>query len=233
MVFIICVIDEFLVQILSSHHPHNLVFEARTTVATFGSALEQFKIGVGRYPSKEEGLAGLMKRPAAIPESKWVQYLGSPKGLKFLIDPWGHPYVYRFPGVHNTNDFDVYSFGLTGKESDYSIDNWTPTSYQLEQLSIARGDLLIFTNALGRFQADCGRLPTSEEGLPALRERPSTIPAAQWRGPYVGKVKDPWGRPYLYKWPGSHNTNGFDISSEGPNGQPGGEGEIGNWALPN
>jgi len=87
----------------------------------------------------------------------------------------------------------------------------------------------IFRTALERFQAECGRLPTSEEGLAALRECPPAIPKAKWLGPYVGKIKDPWGRLYIYRMPGLHNTNGFDVSSGGPNARPGTSEEIGNW----
>jgi general secretion pathway protein G len=89
---------------------------------------------------------------------------------------------------------------------------------------------------LGMFKVDCGRYPTTEEGLNALIIRPKDILAHDWRGPYFDppqRPKDPWGRDYIYRCPGIHNTDGFDLYSCGPDGlsQPGGEDadDINNW----
>ena len=53
------------------------------------------------------------------------------KVICFLNDPWGHPNVYRCPGLHNTITFDVYSWGPDGKsksggEDPGEIGNWEP-----------------------------------------------------------------------------------------------------------
>ena len=79
-------------------------------------------------------------------------------------------------------------------------------------------------SALELYRLDVGRVPTSEEGLKALVERPGT--ATVWRGPYLkksGVPLDPWGRPYIYRAPGEHGD--FDIVSLGADNAPGGEGE--------
>jgi len=39
---------------------------------------------------------------------------------------------------------------------------------------------------------------------------------------------DPWGKPYVYHFPGSHNKD-FDIESGGPDGAIGGEDDITNY----
>jgi general secretion pathway protein G len=56
-----------------------------------------------------------------------------------------------------------------------------------------------FEAAVDAFRLDVGRYPTSEEGLKALREKPSG--ADNWQGPYLPKEipLDPWGAPYVYK----------------------------------
>lgn len=90
--------------------------------------------------------------------------------------------------------------------------------------------LSMFRSGLTEFHLDCGRYPTSREGLAALIQRPSTIARSSWRGPYLDMSfipRDPWGRPYVYKYPGMHNTNGYDLYSLGPNGND--SGAIGNW----
>ena len=81
-----------------------------------------------------------------------------------------------------------------------------------------------FETALGNFKLDTGVFPTTEQGLQALRVAPENQP--QWAGPYLTKdiPMDPWGRPYLYKYPGEHGDEP-DIISYGADGKAGGEGE--------
>ena len=45
-----------------------------------------------------------------------------------LVDPWGHEYVYRYPGSHNSTGFDVFSMGPDGREGGDDITNWTKKS---------------------------------------------------------------------------------------------------------
>ncbi len=91
--------------------------------------------------------------------------------------------------------------------------------------------------ALTFYQMDNGRFPSTEQGLRALVEKPSGSPEPRnYRaGGYLqgGAVPDdPWGSPYQYASPGSHNSHAFDIWTLGSDGQVGGEGvdeDIGNW----
>lgn len=78
------------------------------------------------------------------------------------------------------------------------------------------------------FRLDVGRLPTEQEGLLALVERPAT--AEQWNGPYVKRrnmLNDPWGNPYVYRAPGSKGE--YDLFSWGEKGKSDEAGAIGNW----
>ncbi|MBI4981875.1 MAG: type II secretion system major pseudopilin GspG [Candidatus Omnitrophica bacterium] len=81
--------------------------------------------------------------------------------------------------------------------------------------------------ALDMFEMDNGRFPTTEEGLAGLRSNPGNLPT--WKGPYLKKEpKDPWGNPYNYKSPGSHNSD-YDLYSSGPNATEGDTDDVGNW----
>jgi len=91
--------------------------------------------------------------------------------------------------------------------------------------------------ALESYKLDNGFYPSTEQGLQALVEAPSSgrLPA-KWRaGGYLTKRKvpqDPWGNDYIYLSPGSHGD--FDIISYGGDGQAGGEGDdqdVTNWTL--
>src|SRR5260370_1047486 len=87
----------------------------------------------------------------------------------------------------------------------------------------ARVQINNFEQALTQYKLSTGLFPTSEQGLEALRTRPANV--AQWDGPYLRKEipLDPWGHPYIYKFPGDHGDEP-DIISYGADGQPGGEG---------
>lgn len=83
--------------------------------------------------------------------------------------------------------------------------------------------------ALELFKLDSGFYPTTEQGLQALIEKPSTgRDARRWReGGYLEKGKlpaDPWGNPYLYISPAA-DTLEYEIISYGADGEAGGEGK--------
>jgi general secretion pathway protein G len=51
-----------------------------------------------------------------------------------------------------------------------------------------------------------------------------------WHGPYLDKLPvDPWKHPFIYTYPGKHNTNSFDLLTVGPDGKEGTADDIGNW----
>jgi general secretion pathway protein G len=92
----------------------------------------------------------------------------------------------------------------------------------------ARTQIELLSVALDGYRLDNGSYPTTEQGLAALREKPTRAPVpANWRGPYLrkGVPLDPWGRAYLYRAPGEKNPGAFDLESLGRDGKAGGEGE--------
>ena len=92
----------------------------------------------------------------------------------------------------------------------------------------AKADIeLNIGSALDLYELDSGVYPNTEEGLNALIVKPSN--AIGWRGPYVKKrPQDPWGNPYIYRYPGTHGVD-YDLYSYGRNGQEGGGDDITNW----
>jgi general secretion pathway protein G len=73
----------------------------------FGTALDTFRLDVGRYPTSQEGMAALMQKPGGV--DRW----DGPYLKKDLPpDPWGKPYVYKSPGDHGV--YDIISFGADG-----------------------------------------------------------------------------------------------------------------------
>jgi general secretion pathway protein G len=81
---------------------------ARAQIESFGQALDQYRLDVGRYPSSEQGLAALRTAPAGV-----AQWHGPYLKRDVPADPWGHPYVYVAPGPHG--DYDLVSLGADGQ----------------------------------------------------------------------------------------------------------------------
>jgi general secretion pathway protein G len=90
----------------------------------------------------------------------------------------------------------------------------------------------VFKTALGLYANDIGYYPSTQEGLQALRNCPSSLPNPQKWGPtpYIETdvPLDPWDREYQYCNPGRHNPD-FDIWSLGPDGQDNTADDVGNW----
>jgi general secretion pathway protein G len=80
---------------------------AKTQIELLGTALDTFRLDVGRYPSSQEGLEALRTAPGGI--AGWDgPYLKKPVPM----DPWGRNYVYASPGEHG--EYDLYSYGADG-----------------------------------------------------------------------------------------------------------------------
>ncbi|MCC6923531.1 MAG: type II secretion system major pseudopilin GspG [Nitrosomonas sp.] len=98
------------------------------------------------------------------------------------------------------------------------------------EIKMAQAQIDALEKALHQYRLDVGSYPSTENGLAALITQPNNEP--RWQGPYLSKAtpQDPWGRPYVYKYPGDNAE--FDLFSMGKDGQIGGEGEaadITNW----
>jgi general secretion pathway protein G len=81
---------------------------AMAQVDAFGKALDQYRLDTGHYPSTDLGLNALVIRPPSEP--KWA---GPYLAKAVPPDPWGHAYVYKFPGEHG--DYDLLSLGKDGQ----------------------------------------------------------------------------------------------------------------------
>lgn len=95
-----------------------------------------------------------------------------------------------------------------------------------------KADLNTLSAALRSYETDNMFLPSTEQGIMALVQKPSSRPAPTNYTPKLKKLLlDPWGNPYHYKRPGSKDKGGFDVYSAGPDGQPDTADDVGNWDL--
>lgn len=98
------------------------------------------------------------------------------------------------------------------------------------ETKVAQTQISSLEKSFDIYRLDTGHFPSTEQGLDALVTPPQNEP--KWSGPYLKKAVplDPWGRRYLYKYPGEHGD--YDIYTYGKDGQPGGQGDnadISNW----
>ena len=95
---------------------------AQIQIDALTAGLDFYHVDVGHYPSQQQGLGALFKRPDD--ESKWDGPYVKKNGS--LIDPWGRQYLYKIPGQHGK--IDLYTLGADGNEGgegeDRDIGNW-------------------------------------------------------------------------------------------------------------
>ena len=83
--------------------------------------LMQYRMHMGSYPSTDDGLKALLDAPDNEKASRWK----GPYADSVSKDPWGNPYQYCCPGVHNKNGYDIWSMGPDGVDgTDDDIGNW-------------------------------------------------------------------------------------------------------------
>ena len=96
------------------------------------------------------------------------------------------------------------------------------------RISTAKMQLKLLGQELDNYKIRVGQYPSELRGLVENLDGHE-----KWDGPYMKKIPlDPWGHEYVYVVPGEHNTDTYDLSSLGADGQTDGEGEnadINNW----
>ncbi len=96
------------------------IIKAKQDIAQLESALDRYKLDNFTYPTTDQGLEALVKKPSGTPEPKNYKTSGYIKKLK--SDPWGSAYLYLSPGVRG--QIDIYSYGPDQQQSEDDIGNW-------------------------------------------------------------------------------------------------------------
>ncbi|RMH40571.1 MAG: type II secretion system protein GspG [Gammaproteobacteria bacterium] len=100
------------------------ITRVKADIQQIESALDRFQLDNGFYPTMEQGLEALVRKPDIEPEPKNYPPGGYLKRLP--KDPWDNEYVYVYPGEHGV--YDIYSLGADGEEGgegvNADIGNW-------------------------------------------------------------------------------------------------------------
>jgi general secretion pathway protein G len=107
------------------------VDEARVTAAkqdirTLETALDFYQMDNFRYPTTDQGIEALVKKPDDPNVRNWKPE-GYLKSRSVPKDPWGNEYLYLQPGTRG-GAYDLYSLGADGQAggegADADIGNW-------------------------------------------------------------------------------------------------------------
>lgn len=126
MVVILGILAGLIVPRIMDRPDQARVVAAQNDINAITNALKLYRLDNGVYPSPEQGLSALVRKPevGAIPRNwKSGGYLE-----RLPKDPWGNDYQYLNPGVHG--EVDVVSLGADGQPGgegyDSDIGSWDP-----------------------------------------------------------------------------------------------------------
>lgn len=101
--------------------------KAESDIRQIESALNLYRLDNHKYPSTDEGLDALVKKPSSAPQWKEGGYLS-----KLPKDPWGNDYQYLNPGTHGA--VDIFTLGADGQQGgdgpNADVGNWSADSQQ-------------------------------------------------------------------------------------------------------
>lgn len=120
VVVILSLLAAIVVPNLIGRQEKAMAAKARIDITGLENSLKLYKSDNFHYPSTEQGLDALVKKPSGSPEPKNWNKDGYMDRLP--KDPWGNPYQYLNPGTHGK--IDVYSMGPDGVNSEDDIGNW-------------------------------------------------------------------------------------------------------------
>ncbi len=126
VVVIIGILAALIVPRIISRPEQARIVKAKSDITAIVSALQLYKLDNGFYPSTDQGLQALVTRPSTQPTPQDWKTGGYLQRLP--LDPWGRPYHYLNPGVHNQDGIDVFTYGPTGQPGgsgdNATIGNW-------------------------------------------------------------------------------------------------------------
>jgi general secretion pathway protein G len=116
VIVILGVLAALIVPKVMSRPDEARIVAARQDIATIMQALKLYRLDNRKYPTTEQGLMALVKKPEVEPLApNWKSYVE-----RLPLDPWGSPYQYLNPGLNG--EIDVFSYGGDGKPGGEGVD---------------------------------------------------------------------------------------------------------------
>jgi general secretion pathway protein G len=118
VVVILGILAAIIVPKIMSRPEQARIVKVKQDILAIQSALDLYKLDNGFYPSTEQGLDALVKKPSTSPTPRnWKSdgYLS-----QLPVDPWGENYQYN----NDSEKLRIWSYGAKGKEGNSEIGNW-------------------------------------------------------------------------------------------------------------
>jgi general secretion pathway protein G len=125
VVVILGILAAMIVPRIMSRPEQARMVKAKQDITAIQSALDLYKLDNGFYPSTDQGLQALVKRPTTTPVPRDWKSDGYLQELP--IDPWGEPYQY----INNNERARIFSYGPKGKDGNSQISNANETDQSL------------------------------------------------------------------------------------------------------
>ncbi|MGJ8678325.1 MAG: type II secretion system major pseudopilin GspG [Akkermansiaceae bacterium] len=94
-------------------------------------------------------------------------------------------------------------------------------------ITVADGDFSAMNNALQAYKTNAGHYPSESQGLEALVVKPTSSPRPRrWTQIMDSVPLDPWGKEYMYKYPGTQDPSRPEILTFGSDGLEGTEDDM-------
>ena len=127
VIVILGVLASMLVMRLTGKPDEARVTVAKTDMRTLGSTLKFYKLDNYVYPTTEQGLQALLRKPESQPLPRNYPEGGYLEAVEVPKDPWGNEYIYRSPGEEG-RPYEIISLGADGKEGGEGVEkdirNW-------------------------------------------------------------------------------------------------------------
>ncbi|MFC2149274.1 type II secretion system protein GspG [Candidatus Auribacterota bacterium] len=128
-IFIIILLAGITVPAFRSAYSRSKISKAKSDIAKFEIGANQYNVDWGIYPSSTS-LNMYLSLKQESPTTKKPYMIFKEEDIKNNqpIDPWGKPYMYIYPGTHNSFRYDIYSFGPDGTDDSGAgddINNWS------------------------------------------------------------------------------------------------------------
>jgi general secretion pathway protein G len=121
VVIILGILASFILPRIMDRPDAARIVKAKQDIRTLVNALDLYKLDNFKYPTTDQGLEALTKKPADATRWKEGGYID-----RLPNDPWGKPYQYLSPGTQGA--IDVFTLGadgqVGGEDSDADIGNW-------------------------------------------------------------------------------------------------------------
>jgi general secretion pathway protein G len=123
VIVILGILASLVVPKIMSRPDEARIVKVKQDILAIQNALDLYKLDNGEYPTTDQGLIALVKKPTTDPAPRnWQPYLKDlPK------DPWNRAYLYLSPGEHG--EVDIFSYGPTGRAGgtgkNATIGNWS------------------------------------------------------------------------------------------------------------